>query len=299
MYVKFKKFVIIGAILLLVISIFLYAKVTKSNKDLSLDKISPTIQEEKSPSNVNIPNQDNKDYKSQTFSAGDYGITIIKPSCPYGDSPPYTCSKVDETIIPLIVIRDAKTNKVLSVYEVGFKTNRDYSGQIESGNNVYLSSSNYKEETIEDFPFVTEWIMAWGGSSGIKGLVLFDLVNNQLLPVTGYDEAMDEDAIVLKDKVTSKTYEFPVISDMTFTNIQDLNNDGHTDLLYGYGKWERGESHRQARPWHLKVYEYKDNKFEIAKWWNSGEEYTTKENIGYEKKDEWKLIETFNLIRDE
>ena len=143
---------------------------------------------------------------------------------------------------------------------------------------------------------IAEWGINYGGSSGLKGFVLFGVKDEQLLPLTGYPfDASKKSSINLTDELTSKKFSFPITGDSNFSEITDMNKDGRLDLLFADWKWdlENGEAHYVPRPWNLQVFELVDNKFIIAKWWNKGEVYKTPEDIGYSEADKARLKQIF------
>lgn len=238
-----------------------------------------------------LKEQFNNKYQTKVEEVDNSLITIIESSCPYGDS-----CKWDAKQIPLIAIQDSKSHKLLSIFKIGFMNNSKT--KQDTGNNIWLINVKYQNDGFKDFVFLTEWGIGYGGSGGLKGMVMFNKVNNNLIPVNGYfGKASKESSMILTDIQSGNTYSFPLVGDSFFTSYQDLNKDGKTDLLFARWEWILGkESHYVPRPWYLRVYELNNNKFEIAKWWNKGEEYKTQEDIGYETKDKSKLLELFSEI---
>jgi len=212
-----KIFTITGIILLLVVFGFLYSKNTpetiQSKEEVSLNKI---LQEQ----------FDNK-YKTIVSPVNNYLITLVTTSCPYGDSPfGDTCNSNDKQS-PLIVIQDSKTEKVQSIFEVGFKHTNNT--KLNTGNNILLRNYEFTNDTFKDFGFLTEWFIWWGGSSGFKGMAMFSEQGGRLLPVNGYfGKTSSESNLTLTDKLTGQAYTFPVITDSYFTHYDDLNKDGYT-----------------------------------------------------------------------
>lgn len=239
-------------------------------------------------------------YTTETQTVNNYLITIAQSSCYPYDIPNYC--KFDKKKTPLIVIQNSLSKKIVSIYEVAMK--------FETGNVIKLISSTFKGERyqkidllekqtdITDIALITEWRLHYGGSSGLKGLVIFNLKGNDIVPATGYyGKTLEKDNITVTDKITGKSYSFPIVIDMYFSSFVDLNKNGKTDLLYGSWIWDLPkESHYTARPWYLRVYELNNGQFEIAKWWNKGQEYKTPENIGYNKTEELKLLNIFNSV---
>lgn len=283
-----KRFVGLILTLIFIFVGFLFIQ-NRTQEQLSLNKI---LQEQ----------FDNK-YTIKTQNVDNFLVTIAKSSCVPFDVPNYC--KFNNKKAPLIIIQDILNKNIVSIYEIGFKRT---DMELQTGNNITLISSSFKgeryakidllepETKIKDIGFITEWLLHYGGSSGLKGLVIFNIVGNKIVPVTGYyGKTSEKDNVILTDRFTGKSYSFPIIQDMFFTSFVDLNKNGKTDLLYGRWIWDvPKEGHYVPRPWYLRVYELSNNKFEIAKWWNNGEEYKTQENIGYEKKDELRLLEIFN-----
>lgn len=286
----------VALLIFIIIGLFFFL-VFKREEKADIIQIQPPQQEKTSSLTDILQEQFDNKYKTIVATVGEYSVTLYTTSCPYGDSGDGTTCGHDSKQSPLIVIEDAKTKKVLSVFEVGFKNNSD----IETGNNIALVDYQFTDDTFADFGFLTEWVVWWGGSSGYKGMAMFQKEGDKLLPVNGYfGETSPESNLSLTDKLTGETYSFPVITDSYFTSYDDLNKDGKTDLLYGKWKWDlQKESHYEARPWYLQVYELNINRFEVAQWWNNGAEYKTGENIGYEKKDKLRLLEIFNSVYKE
>ncbi|MBU1000244.1 hypothetical protein KKE78_02515 [Patescibacteria group bacterium] len=184
----------------------------------------------------------------------------------------------DEKATPSVIIQDLNNQKIKLIYEISFKTNAA-DGKFDKGNIIWVS----KIIKIKDY-LIAEWGIDWGGSSGLKGMVIFGTKDGQFQPIAGYPLKDDkESSIDVTGKNSNKKYSFPITGDSNFSEMRDLNNDGTLDLLFADWKWdsEKGESHYQARPWNLQVFELVDNKFRAAEWWNKGEAYKTPENIGY------------------
>ncbi len=196
----------------------------------------------------------------------------------------------DEKASPSVIIQDLKSQKIESIYEVSFTTNAA-DGKFDKGNIIHIS----KTSQVKDY-FVVEWNIYWGGSSGLKGMVVFGNKDGQYQPIAGYPFPIDpKSTINLTDKLSNKKYIFPITGDSNFSEVTDLNNDGKLDLLYADWKWDfkKGESHYVPRPWNLQVFELVNNTFKVAKWWNGGEIYKTPENIGYSDADTYTLKQIF------
>lgn len=194
---------------------------------------------------------------------------------------------LDEKATPSIIVTDANNLQIKSIYEISFT----YKGKENRGNLITQAEA----KQIKDF-FLSEWVISWGGSNGLKGFVLFGIKDGQLQPITGYPfDFTKDDSINLTDKITGKKYSFPIDIDSVFSEVTDLNNDGKVDLLYADYIWDlkKGEAHYEPRPWYLRVYELKDNKFTVANWWNKGQEFTTTEKIGYTEADTVRLRQIF------
>lgn len=196
----------------------------------------------------------------------------------------------DEKATPAVIIQDLNSQKIKSIYEIDFITNAA-DGKFNKGNIIHLSDATQ----VKNY-FVEQLDINWGGSGGLKGMIVFGNINGQFQPITGYPLAERTDmSINVTDKISSKKYSFPITGDSNFSEVRDLNNDGIPDLLFADWKWnlENGESHYVPRPWNLQVFELVNNTFRVAKWWNKGEVYKTPENIGYSEADTYTLRQIF------
>lgn len=214
-----------------------------------------------------------KQFTLRSNTLGDNLVTIATSTIPqkYNDS-----FENHENASPLIVVNDLKSNNVKQIYELSFT----FDHKLYKGDITYLIESNLNP--LEDLSLVTTWGYHNSGSSSLKGLIVFNLKNGLLNPMTGYPQTIDKDFfLTLTDVQTGKKMNFPVVIDSYYSKVTDLNHDGKSDLLYGDWKWNEGESHYQARPWNLRVYELSNDKFEIAKWWNNGNVFATPDETAY------------------
>lgn len=201
-----------------------------------------------------------------------------------------TTGSFDSKATPAIITQDLKSQKIKSIYEVSFTTNAA-DGKFNKGNIIQISAITQ----VKDY-LVAEWSINYGGSGGLKGLVIFGNKNGQFQPITGYPFPNNpKSSINLIDKLSNKKYAFPITVDTYFSEVRDLNKDGKLDFLFADWKWDlkNGEAHYESRPWNLQVFELVNSKFRVAKWWNKGEIYKTPEDIGYTESDNARINQIF------
>lgn len=197
----------------------------------------------------------------------------------------------DEKASPLIIIQDVKTKKITSIYEITFggkRYEKDNKGNLISP--AYINFRNLDED--EEKEIYTEWTISWGGSGGLKGIIVLDKAGDKWVPLKAIPEDRNDDSkVVLTEKLSNQTAEFPVTSLISYVRIADLNRDGLSEVLLGSYVWGKEESHFSEHHWNLRVYEI--NNGNIPNWWNNGSAYTTEDKIGFEENDSYKLFELF------
>lgn len=208
-----------------------------------------------------------------------------------------TLVRVDKEASPLVIVQDFDTLKILAVYEVGINNNStdsDTSNLIQVSQSIFENVDSDKEEE-----FIGEWAISYGGSDGIKALVIFDTFNDDFVPSFGFPNPINKKySVVLTDKITGKKFFFPTFRSSNLSYIKDINDDGINEWLYGSYDWMLGEeSHYDPHFWSLQVLTIDGGKFKIPKWWNKGEAYRTKEKIGFEEDDRQNILELFDSLK--
>lgn len=197
----------------------------------------------------------------------------------------------DEKASPLIIIQDVKTKKITSIYEITFggkRYEKDNMGNLISPG--YINFRNLDKD--EEKEIYTEWNISYGGSGGLKGIIILDKVGDKWVPLKAIPEDPNDDSkVVLTEKLSNQKAEFPVTGLTGYVRIADLNKDGLSEVLLGSYIWDKEESHFSEHYWNLKVYEL--NKASIPTWWNNGLAYKTDQKIGFEENDSYKLFEVF------
>lgn len=199
--------------------------------------------------------------------------------------------KYDEKASPLIIIQNAQTKKITSIYEITFggkQYEKDNKGNLISP--AYINFRNLDKD--EEKEIYTEWDISWGGSGGLKGIIILDRVGDKWIPLKAIPEnSIDDTKVLLTEKLSKQTAEFPVTGLTSYVKIADLNRDGLSEVLLGSYIWDKEESHFSEHYWNLRVYEI--NNANIPNWWNNGLAYKTDERTGFEDQDNYKLFETF------
>lgn len=196
-------------------------------------------------------------------------------------------------ILPVVAVFTDNGIKPVEIYEID-----SYSSDMVKG---FLGLEKWTKANVDADPegeIISEWGLNWGGSDGLKSLVIFDVQGNKVIPVLGYPSTLKirDDQIVVKDLKGNGEYRFPVMGLSSFTDYSDLNKDGNSELLYGDYFWDSHdptESHFSPHFWDLSVYEFTDQGFQSASWWNDGQVYRTEKKIGFENADMIKLNDLF------
>lgn len=223
-----------------------------------------------------LAEQFGNNYKTQEETIDNFLVTLASSTiAPFSGE----TAQVNTKATPLVIIQDLKTGKIQSIFETSFINN----GQEDKGNNISPVTFYTKNNQKGNIPLAVDFNIYYGGSGSLQGMAVFDVKNGKLEPVTGYPGTGD--SLILTDKISNQKFKYPGIDSQDFVKIKDLNFDGISDLLLGTWEWKTDEAHYEARPWTLQVFEYKDNQFKVASWWNNGQKYTTPEKIGYNEED--------------
>lgn len=200
--------------------------------------------------------------------------------------------ELDEKASPLVIVQDAKSQKVISSYEVYFDT----PNELNKGNLISPTKTKFIDfDNDEEKELVAEWQIFWGGADGLKGLVVFDMVEDKFLPVAGLPGPLDETrSIVLEDLITGEIFRFPIFAGTAYSELEDINNNGMSEWLFGMYEWNLPEKSRGSpHTWNTQVLQLNKTSLEIPKWWNDGKSYRTTEKIVLGEKGEEQLYEIF------
>lgn len=273
------KYFVFFSFILTVLSLLIFQPLTKQETALSI-----------------LQNQYKGSFTTTSEKIGKYLITSAYSTTQafIGD----TLVRVDKEASPLVMVQDFDTHKILAIYEIGINNN---STDSDTGNLIQVSQSVFENiDNDKEKEFIGEWTISYGGSGGLQALVVFDFYDDEFIPILGYPASVDEkNSIVFTERVTQKTFSFPVFSSNNFSHIKDINNDGISEWLYGTFDWniEESEAHFDPHFWNLQVLTIDEGKFKIPKWWNKGETYTTKERIGFEEDDRQNILELFDSLQ--
>jgi hypothetical protein len=230
---------------------------------------------------------------------GDTNVIVVTsntaPDTLEGGYDPY-----DEKASPMIIIQDANTEELKAVYEIVF--DRKNTKEFNTGNIVRPQQIEFKDidgDNVKEL--ITEWDIYWGGSGGLIGLAVFKQEGNTFIPVTGYPSEIiypgTDSSLLVTEKKSNNKLELPVIGTSQYEKFVDLNTDGKVDFLYASYDWlPEEEGHFGPHHWDLRAFEFKDNKYQIASWWNEGKEFKTKEKIGFEDLEQYKIYESFTTL---
>lgn len=197
----------------------------------------------------------------------------------------------DEKASPLIIIQDVKTKKITLIYEISFG-GKNYEND-NKGNLIHAATINFRNlDKDEEKEIYTEWNISYGGSGGLKGIIILDKVGDKWVPLKAIPKDPNDDSkVVLTEKLSNQRAEFSVTGLTGYVRIADLNKDGLSEVLLGSYIWDKEESHFSEHYWNLRVYEI--NNANIPNWWNNGLAYKTDQKIGFEENDSYKLFEVF------
>lgn len=129
---------------------------------------------------------------------------------------------------------------------------------------------------------ISEWIGSAGGGGGLRGLILWKIINGELLPVGGYPN--DSEVFGIESLITTtnennpkQQFSYPLGSMNAYSGYQ-LKNP--LELRYAEMIWKVSEeSHSQPHQWYLTSYILSNDGFIRNPNWNNGKAFTTKEKI--------------------
>jgi len=156
-------------------------------------------------------------------------------------------------------------------------------GQIKSVFKISIGDFNvYNDKFMAtDDLLISEWIGSADGSDGLRGLVLWKVIDGKLQPVGGYsddDEVFSSDSkiSVISEKEQNQQFSFPLGGMNAYSEYKFSDP---LELRYAFMIWKPEESHGGSHQWQLSSYILKGNGFIRNQNWNNGETYTTKEKI--------------------
>lgn len=216
---------------------------------------------------ANFPNG----YSSNAVKVGEDLIvyTVSSSTNPFIDSPENYDSCNKNPLVYLI-----KQGQIKSVFE------------IKIGD---FCVSNSKFIVFKDM-IISEWIGDAGGSGGLRGLILWKIINGELQAIGGYpnDSGVFGTSLIKAVNINNpeQSFSYP-LGDMNAYSAYLLKNP--LELRYAEMIWKVSEeSHSSPHQWYLASYILSNNGFIRNPNWNNGETFVTKEKIegwGDEVKD--------------
>lgn len=200
--------------------------------------------------------------------------------------------RYDEKASPLIITQNAGTKEINAIYEISFK--REKNPDYNSGNIIFPKTIEFKDINGDSKKeLVTVWEISWGGSGGVMGMAIFEENDGFFIPVTSYPKKISLQGyeMILTEEVLKNQIAVSAIGSNVYTNLTDLNNDKKPEFLYGDFEWQAGEGHLGEHLWNLQVFELKNNKYQIADWWNKGKTFKTSKKYSFFSRGEFPSIE--------
>jgi len=222
------------------------------------------------------------------FNIGTHRLVIIefpqKPSF-YVESSEYE----EPQIVSIPYLIDFDSNELdVTTYQVQYFEKSDK----KSSDSPYIADSKLLNvDSDPDQELVTTWIIPEGGSHKLQSIVVFDLVDNHIIPIS-FLPLWDPDTqnMVFTNTKTQKKYYTEITMSNYGTDIKDLNNDGLYELLFYPFDWEG--SYYDPHYWTLFVFSIINGEADNAIWWNKGKELKTAEKLIYTDTD--KIMSYFN-----
>jgi hypothetical protein len=253
------------------------------------------------PSGIHLPTSKTKVAGTGTYAMGTMTFNEYQ-LLDFTDENLDCVSNPKKAVLPakLQFIPPGKSGKKQFEFEANMSLNSGFENRLTTISGGPRQTSNFDDD--KDQEMITNWVTGYCNPGPLEGIVLFDERDNGVAPVAGYPADIFQYVervgyvVVLATNDNTPHY-FPMTDHYnTDFSYKDLNHDGKTDILFRYFDKNDGRCADCGHVWKLRVYEFKDSKFEIAPWWNHGQFYIIDRPRQTDNEDGKYLLELFTQV---